>query len=164
METIYELIKKHAKGKGEDTMWKSTAIISDAIETSMPKDAKCKLYDDLYVLLSGGHYDEEMAKADVEKMYYIDEMGEKRYGPYLDITATNELYRKAKSVLPAYNEWDFYVTLHMIVSDNYNLIMKWFPNSTPDERTAKFFDMAVNWLADQDWPSNDRIWAYLHKK
>lgn len=162
MDTIYELIKNHSSGKGEDMMWKTTVIISDAIEKDMPKDAKNKLYYDLYGLLSGGHYDRGMAEADIEKMYYIDEMGEKHHGPYLTEDAVMAMYRKVKSIIPAYNEWDFDVTLHMIVSDNYSLIMKWFPNATADERADKFLDMAINWLTDQDWPSKDRIWHYLH--
>ena len=162
MKTIYELIKEHSSGKGEDVMWKSTAIISDAIERGMPEDEKHKLYDALFGLMSNGHYNEEMALADVEKMYYLDEAGEKHYAPYLTAPVVKEEYDKVADKIPAYNEWDFYVTMHMIVSDNHNLLNKWFPDAPQEERIEKYVELAVNWLADDDWPSTDRIWAYLH--
>ena len=162
MQTIYDLIKEHSNGKGEDTMWKSTQIISDAVEHSMPEDAKKKLYNDLFGLMSGGHYNEEMADADVEKMYYIDDAGEKHYAPYLTAPVVKEEYDKVAPKIPAYNEWDFYVTLHMVVSDYHNLLNKWFPDEPQEERVGKYVELAVNWLADDDQPATDRIWAYLH--
>ena len=162
METIYNLIKTHSTGKGEDTMWKSTAIISDSIEKNMPEKAKAELYEELYGLMSGGHYDCEMAEQDVKKMYYVDENGEKHHGPYLTAPVVKELYEKVKSHVADYNEWDFYVTLHMIVSDYHNILVKWFPSASQDERIEKYVELAVNWLNDPDWPSKDRIWSYLH--
>ena len=162
MQTIYELIKEHSAGKGEDVMWKSTAIISDAIEHSMPEEAKRKLHDALFGLMSDGHYDKEMAFADVSKMYYVDSAGVKHMAPYLTETVVKEEYDKVSAKIPAYNEWDFYVTMHMIVSDNHNLLERWFPGEPQEERIRKYVEMSVNWLADDDWPSTDRIWAYLH--
>ena len=162
MESIYELIKNHSEGKGEDMMWKSTEIISDAIDKSMPESAKKELYYDLYGLMSNGHYDREMAISDVEDMYYVGEDGDKHYAPYLTEPVVKEEFNKVESKIPHYNEWDFYVTLHMIVSDNHNLLNRWFPSDTQDERIRKYVETAVNWLADDDWPSHDKIWAYLH--
>ena len=162
METIYELIKKNSVGKGEDIMWKSTAIISDAVEHDMSEDAKKKLYNDLYGLMSNGHYNEDMALCDVEKMYYEDSGGSKHYAPYLTAPAVKEEYNKIASKINEYNEWDFYVTLHMIVSDYHNLMERWFPEDSQEERIEKYVELAVNWLDDDDWPENDRIWAYLH--
>ena len=163
METIYELIKKHSDGKGEDMMWKTTEAISEAIEHGLPEDHKVKLYNELYGLLSDGHYNESMAEADIAKMYYIDEDGDKHYAPYFAAPAVKEAYAKVKSTIPAYNEYDFAVVMNMVASDNHNLYMKWFPDSTSEERHEKYVEMAVNWLADQDWPRKDKIWAYLHK-
>lgn len=162
METIYELIKKNSAGKGEAMMWKSTAIISDAIEKNMSAEAREELYDELFGLMSGGHYNECMAKADVEKMYYVGNDAQEHYGPYLTDSVVKEHYDKVSSVIPDYNMWDFYVTLHMIASDNHDLYMKWFPGATQEERIEKYVDAAVNWLNDVDWPEKDKIWAYLH--
>lgn len=162
METIYELIKKHSAGKGEEMMWKTTEVISEAIKHGLPEDYKVKLYNELYGLLSDGHYNEAMAEADIAKMYYVDEDDEKHYAPYFTAPAVKDEYTKIKSMIPDYNEWDFAVTLNMVASDNHNLIMKWFPESTAESRLEKYVEMAVNWLHDQDWPETDKIWAYLH--
>ena len=162
METLYEFIKEHSDGKGEDMMWKSTAIISDAVEKNFTKDAKKKLLDDLYGLMSGGHYNESMADCDVEKMFYVDESGVEHYGPYLTKPEVKALYDKVKTTIPDYNEWDWYVTLHMIVSDNHNLINDWFPGETATEHVERYVKMAVNWLHDQDRPCTNRIWTYMH--
>ena len=163
METIYNLIKKHSAGKGEDIMWKSTEIISDAIDRSMPELAKKHLINDLYGLMSGGHYDECMAREDVEKMYFLDEAGKEHYGPFYSDKETAALYNSIQMEIPDYNEWDFFVVMNMIASDSRGFIMKWYPNYTAEERTEKYIDMAVAWLKDKDWPTTDKIWAYLHK-
>ena len=162
METIYNLIKSHSNGKGEDMMWRSTAIISDSIEKWMPEKNKKELYDELFGLMSGGHYDKDMAVQDVEKMYYVDEADEKHYGPYLEETVVKELFDGVSAKVAPYNMWDFYVTLHMIVSDYHNILLKWFPDDTKEERVEKYVELAVNWLKDPDQESTDRIWAYLH--
>ena len=162
METIYNLIKTHSTGKGEDMMWRSTAMISDAIEKWMPEEKKKDLYNSLFGLMSEGHYDEEMAKSDVVKMFYVDSDGEKHYGPYLEDDAVKKSFEGVSSKIEDYNCWDFYVTLHMIVSDYHNIMMKWFPDDTSGERVDKYVELAVNWLSDPDKVSTDRIWAYLH--
>ena len=163
METIYDLIKEHSTGKGEGTMWESTRIISDAIDESMPEKAKKKLYSDLFGLLSDGHYDEHFAKDAVRCMYYLDDSGEKHYAPYLTDGRVEELYKGVKDQMPeAYNLWDFYVVLHMVASDYHNLIMVWYPDSTSDERIERYVELAVNWLHDDDWKTDDKVWKYLH--
>ena len=162
METIYELIKKHSKGKGEDAMWKATAIISDAIENYLPEDAKEDLYDDIYGLMSDGHYNEWMADMDIAKMYYIDESAQKHYAPYFTKPVIREHYEQVKSLIRDYNECDFAVALNMIASDYHNILAMWFPNATAEQRLDKYVELTVNWLADPDWDSKDKIWKYLH--
>ena len=163
METIYELIKKHFAGNGEDVMWKSTEMISDAIERSMPEMAKKHLMNDLYGLMTGGHYDSEMAEADVEKMFFVDEAGDKHFGPFYSHKEVKAVYDKVYQKIPDYNEYDFYVVMNMVASDNHDLLIEWFPNDTADERAEKYAKMAVMWLDDKDWPTTDKIWSYLHK-
>lgn len=65
--------------------------------------------------------------------------------------------------IPDYNFWDFYVTLQMTKADNCPLIMRWFPDSTPEERDKMLVDMAVNWLDDPDNKNaGHKIWSYLN--
>ena len=162
MKTIYDIIKEMGVEQGVDTMWDTTKLISDAIEESMPGDAKERLYADLYGHLSGGHYNEEFAMNAVEDMFYMDSSRNKHYGPYWTDSVVREWFDQVKSEIVGYNCWDFFVTVNMIASDNHALLDKWFPGDTSDERAKKYVAMAVNWLKDDDWDDHNKIWHYLN--
>ena len=162
MKTIYDIIKEMGAEQGVDVMWDTTRVISDAIEESMPEEAKERLYADLYGHLSGGHYNEEFSMKAVEDMYYTDDSGNRHYAPYWTEAVVHGWYEQYKRDIPQYNCWDFFVTLNMIASDNHNLLTKWFPNDTPEDRDKRFVALAVNWLKDEDWPDQDKIWHYLN--
>ena len=142
-------------------MWKSTKLISDAIEAEMPKEAADKLKRDIYALMCGGHFNEMFAKEAVSKMYYEDENGERLYAPYWTESAVREVYESVKDSIPRYGFWDFFVTLHMIASDTHALIVEWFPEEGSEEREARYVQLSVNWLRDADWPTHTKIWDYL---
>lgn len=163
---LYELTKKYGEGQGEDMMWSTLQVVSDAIETSMDECSKKKMLRNLYGQMSEGHYDKDYAMEDVAKMYYTDTAGVKHSAPYWAEEQVREVYDAVKKELPAgYNFWDFYVTLQMIKSDNCPLMKKWYPNATPEEMDKKFVDLAVNWLNDPDNPyGNHKVWGYLSAK
>lgn len=163
--TLYDLTKKYGEGKGEGTMWKTLALVSDAIENSMEPSAKHKLMRSVYGAISNGHYNDAFAKEDIAKMYYVDDAGRQHNAPYWTDEQMGEVYEKVKASLPsAYNACDFAVTMNMIKSDNCALLHKWFPNATQEEMDAKLVDLAVNWLNDSDNPLGDaKIWRYLNK-
>jgi hypothetical protein len=164
--TLFEMTKKFGEGKGEDVMWSTLKTVSEAIEQSMDEKAKDKLMRDLYGQMAGGHYNQEYAMADVQKMYYVDAAGMKHQAPYWTEAQVREVYESVKKELPPhYNFWDFYVALQMQRSDSYSLIKKWYPNATPEELDKKLVDMAVNWLNDPDNPYRDhKIWGYMCAK
>ena len=162
MKTIYDIIKDSGAEQGVDVMWETTRVISDAIEESMPEEAKEELYAKLYGHLSNGHYNEEFAMRAVEEMYYTDEMGNAHYAPYWTIAVVKEWYESVKAEIPNYNLYDFYVTINMIASDNHNLLVKWFPSDTAEDREKKYVALAVNWLKDEDWHEHNKIWHYLN--
>ena len=162
MRTIYDIIKDSGAEQGVDVMWETTRVISDAIEKSMPEEAKEKLYADLYGHLSKGHYNECYAHEAVEKMYYTDADGKKHEAPYWDEETVREWYEPVKAHIPSYNFWDYFVTVNMVASDNANLVKEWFPDLTADEREVKYAAMALNWLKDEDWHGKDKIWHYLN--
>lgn len=61
------------------------------------------------------------------------------------------------------NNWDYYVTVQMIYSDNYNLIHEWFPNISEDEFNQKIYQLATNWLNDKDNPfGNSKTQCYFN--
>lgn len=71
--------------------------------------------------------------------------------------------KEIRGVIPDYNEWDYYVTVQMIYSDNYNLIHEWFPNISEDEFNQKIYQLATNWLNDKDNPfGNSKTWCYFN--
>ena len=164
MNTLYETVKTYGKGKGEDMMWKTVALISDAVELEMTEESRRALLADIYGLMSGGHYNEEFAMACVAKMYFVDKAGNKHHAPYWSTDQVREVYTMAKGNIPQqYNFWDFFVTFNMVASDNWLLYHEWWPDMTEAMARQKFGEAAVNWLNDQDWKSDSKIWDYLHK-
>ena len=166
METLYEIIKTHYADKGEDTMWKSTKIISEAVEKSMPEDERECLKRDVYELMVGRHFDERFAKEAVSKMYYIDDNNEKMYAPYWTEQTVREIYEGVKDKILGYNFWDWFVTMHMIASNNHALLMEWFPDEDMADREKRYVQMSVNWLRDDDNPfgKDTKIWGYINGK
>ena len=161
--TLYDLTKKYGSGKGEEMMWKTVEVISEAVETSMEPEAKEQLMRDVYGKMSGGHYNEEYAIEDVAKMFYKDSNGKEIHAPYWTVQQVKDVYDTISGKIPDYTFWDFYVTLQMIKADNCPLLMRWFPNSTADERDKMLIEMAINWLADPDYPyPGEKIWRYLN--
>lgn len=63
----------------------------------------------------------QIADDQVSKMYY-EKDGSKYTGPFLNKNLVLDKYKEIRGVIPDYNEWDYYVTVQMIYSDNYNLI------------------------------------------
>ena len=162
---LYDFTKKYGEGKGEAMMWKTVRVISDAVEKDMSESAKSKLMRELYCKMSGGHYDEHFAKEDVAKLYYVGDDGKEHYAPYWTEEQVKSVYETIVPSIPSdYNFWDFYATLQMVRSDNYQMYKDWFPNATAEELDKKFVRSAVNWLNDPDNPYGDtKIWSYLNR-
>ena len=161
--TLYEFTKKYSSGKGEDAMWKSVSIISDAVERSMPEAEKKALMRKLYSAMSECHYNEEFAREDVSKMYYTDEDGNEHFAPYWTESQIKDVYESIRDNIPEYNMWDFYVVMQMVKSDNCVLYRGWFPEAKAQDMDEKFVEAAIVWLNDPDYryPST-KIWHYLN--
>ena len=138
----------------------------DFLVKNMDPQAKHEMMRNLYGQMSGGHYDRDYAITDVEKMYYIDKSGAKQSAPYWSENQVHEVYEQVKKDIPAgYNFWDFYVTLQMVRSNNTELLMRWFPEATPQENDKRFVELAINFLKDPDSPFDGSIiWDYLSGK
>ena len=164
MMTLYELTKKYGEGKGEDMMWKTVHIISDAVESNMDEHAKNHLIRSVFGAMSDKHYTEELAHGDVAGMYYIDANGDEHRAPYWPADDVRAIYDDNRDKIPGYNFWDFYVTMNMLASDSWCMLKKWFPGADESDMTEKITEMAVNWLSDEDWPTKTKIWDYLSAK
>ena len=164
MNSLYETIKKYGTEKGERMMWDSVALISDAVDRSMPSEAKEKLVADIYGLMSGKHYNEEYAMKCVSAMYYIDEAENKHGAPYWTPEQVRPFYESVSDEIPTYNEWDYYVTFHMIASVYWILIHEWWSDIDDDVFAQKVAEMSFAWLTDKNWRSESKIWDYKHLK
>lgn len=164
MAKLYDIIKTHSAGKGESTMWQSVEIISEFLNEKLNEKDMNELSSKIYGVMSGGHYDESFAMADVRKMYYLDKNNRKHFAPYWAETQVQSMYEKSRGKISSqYNFYDFYVTFNMIASDYWCLIQNWWPSINNDEMLNKVCELTVNWLADEDWPTTSKIWDYLHK-
>ena len=164
--TLYELTKKYGSGKGEDTMWRMVKRMSDYLDENLDAEKYDKLLRDMYGEMSGGHYNEEYAKEDVEKMYYVGIDDKKYHAPYWSKSQTDAVYESVKRSIPSdYNCNDFYVALNMIKSDNCVLYRKWFRELSDADFDTKLVETTVNWLNDEDNPyGRSKVWKYINGK
>ena len=161
--TLYELIKKYGEGRGEAMMWKAVSVISDAVDSYMPEDEKSALVRRVYGEMSDGHYNEEFAREDIAKMYYVAPDGEKAYAPYWSEETLRSLYKRYKDQIPGYNCYDWMVTMNMSKSDYIQIINAWFPDLSEEEKNDRIVQLSINWLKDSDSPFAERkIWGYLN--
>ena len=160
---MYEMIETYGKGRGEGKMWESVAVISDAVEKDMDAEAKKHLMRKVYCVMSGGHYNEEFAHEDVAKMHYKDANGKVHKAPFLTEEKVASVYEKVKANIPAYNMWDFYVVMNMVIADNANMLALWFPDATETQKEKHYIELALNWLNDDDNPyGKEKAWKYLN--
>lgn len=159
--TLFELTKKYGADLGEDMMWRTVRIISDAVEAEMPEEKQHLLMRKIYAAMSDHHYNEELAHEDVSKMYYTDADGRKHYAPYWPEDAVQSIYEDYKDEIPDYNFWDFFVVMNMCKSDDWCMLKRWFPNYNESELTEKITEMSIAWLSDEDWPTKTKIWDYM---
>lgn len=159
-----ELIKKYGEGKGVDVMWTSVDMISEVLDQKLSPAEKDTLEKKMYAQMQGEHYDEYFAKKEVCGMYYTDSQKMRHEAPYWTDDDIKTLWQSVKSKVEGdYTLWDFYVAMNMIKSDNCNMLRRWFPEATEQEMTAKLVDMTINWLNDEDDPSDGvKVWAYFN--
>ena len=160
---IYNILKEGLRGEGSDKMWCTTKILSDAIETFVPDKQKQTIKNKVYYSTFGGHFNRDFADVAISKFYYVDLNGVKHQAPYWTESEVKNIYDTIRTKIPAYNLYDFEVTLNMVKSDNCNKLVKWFPDADTDELLEKLVEEALNYLDDEDNPyGNEKIWKYLN--
>ena len=160
---MYEMIEAYGRGKGEEKMWESIEVISDAVEKDMDEESRHRLMRKVYCVMSGGHYNEEFAREDVSRLCFADMSGRKHYGPYVTEEKAETIYNQVKGNIPHYNMWDWYVTLNMVMSDSSNLLHRWFPDLSDEQLEKHYVELALNWLDDEDNPYGmQKVWSYMN--
>lgn len=159
---LNQLIKENSQGVSQEKLDKIMQHLGDKLESFLKtEDDKCSLYKKVYQSLKGGHFNQYFAVKQIEKMYYADSMG-KHYAPYWSVEQVNQLYELHKSQIN-YPFWDFYVTMNMIMSDDYLLLKQWFPELTSEKLTEKVVESTINWLNDEDNPyGTEKAWGYFN--
>lgn len=160
---IYNIIKEGLRGEGPDKMWRATKIFSDAIEEYVSEKEKEGIKTKIYYSTFGGHFNKDFADSAISKFYYTDLTGVKHQAPYWTEAEVRKIYETIKTKIPAYNFYDFEVTLNMVKSDNCNKLKLWFPQATEEELLNKLVEEAINWLDDADNPyGTEKVWRYLN--
>ena len=82
--TVYDLVKKYGKGKGEAVMWESTRMMSDALKPMKEThpDEYWKLIKEMYALMCGPHFDEDFGRWQIGQMHFTDKMGKIHHAPF----------------------------------------------------------------------------------
>lgn len=161
----YEIINTYFKGKDPEPLLRVLNKVVTAVN-KLPEEDQEQLNKDIYYALNGGHYDECFAKLAVGKMYYTVDR-EKHYAPYWMRSEIENIWNKHKGEIEEsdYTMWDFYVTMNMLMSDNYKLLEERYPNSSKDEKTKIIVEDTINYLNDEDNPfGSEKIWGYLNAK
>jgi len=148
-----KMIKDFADhGGDEKKMWASVEVTAEAMEALReiaPDKYECYMRK-ISETLHGKHYSEELAKADVEKMHYIDRDGNERHGAYWTVEQI-EVATKNKDFAKNVTRWDKYVAFNAFGSDLCCVL--------EDEQIIEAAYMF--WFADDDWKSSGKIWDYM---
>lgn len=163
--SIYKHIIEHEDILTKDNLLNIIHVLSNKVSDHLDKEEKHYLKRKIWCIISDGHYNEKYAEEDVAKMYIPTNNGN-LYAPFYKLEKTTQIYnslKKSNDILNNYNEYDFYVVMNMIKSDNYNLYKKRFPGYNDDMLDELFVEDALNWLDDMDNPYGmSKIWKYLN--
>lgn len=125
----------------------------------------CCVIKAIHEKLHGKHFDEDSAISTVSKMHYIKAgTTAKTYGAFVTLEQSNKIFSRYKDeISKSYNNYDFYVAINMIYSDNYNLYHKWFKDVTEEQLINIVTEATINWFNDSDSPYSDdtKIWSYI---
>lgn len=156
-------IENHEEEFSTSDLIKISKLLAKVIDVHI-SDHEDKLIKKIAGIKNNYHFDLETAESCIAKMYY-DEDGRKfaPYWKFADVKAIYNNYKDSNPILNKYNEYDFYVTLNMIKSDNYKLYKKRFNTYSDSQLDKLFIEDAINWLDDTDNPfGENKIWKYLN--
>lgn len=160
--SLKDIIKQYGSNKDEKTMWQIVDCLCCYLDDKLSEDQKNEIAKIVYSHLNDGHFNKEFAEQQTAKMYRLDN-GRKVYGPFISSLDTDKYYSEISDKIRPYNNWDWYVTVNMIYSDNYNLLNSWFENLSDEDLQNKVYQLAQNWLDDEDNPyGSSKIWKYFN--
>ena len=145
---MYKKMVEEAKAKGltsEKMMWESIEEIDELLMEM--KHSHPQIYWDFirktHGMLYKGHYTEEFALHDVDKMEPIGQ-----HWSVKDIEAV----MKSMSFPSGVNTWDVYVAFNAFANDL---------NDIEKDEQQILKDAHAFWFADKDYPTPTKIWDYM---
>nr|DAL65629.1 MAG TPA_asm: hypothetical protein [Caudoviricetes sp.] len=148
-----EIVKKNWNSGNKEIMHKSVDMIADLLE-EIKEEHPEKYW--LFIrqqqgLMSSGHYNEEFARYDVEKMWHLSKDGKKHEGEHWTIKQAKQVMQNYNLASPI-NEYDVYVALNAFWHDLECVI--------PDEDTLIEAAVAF-WFKDCDFDEHNKVWRYF---
>ncbi|MBQ2045772.1 MAG: hypothetical protein II260_01115 [Muribaculaceae bacterium] len=142
--TLYEMVEKYGKGKGEAVMWESTKAISEYLEPMAHSNKKeyWVLMRQVFGIINKGHYNEEFAMHDVAEMQPL--------GEYWSMKQIEEA-TKGMAFHQDVTLCDKYVAFNAFAND--------LNGTLADDLILK--SAYAFWFADKDWHGEDKIWKYM---
>lgn len=158
---IERLIMDNLHGLNTEQMRQLTKEIDCFVDAHATEEDKCCLLKAIYGVISGGHYDKNLAMHDISNMHYDDANGIRHNAPYFTDAEVQEMFSRHMDELSDYNIHDFAVTLNMVWSDNNKTLRRYAQEGNERKEMAEC--MAVEYLCDQDAPHpHNKIWMYIN--
>lgn len=159
--------KNYTRVRNDDSvMWGSVAIISALLE-EMREAHPAKYWDVMrktHEVMFGHHFDEMYAKWQVERMHHKGTDGKEYRGEHWALEQTNAVMSRYRGKLSGnVNEYDFYVALNAQYHD-YIGWAKAMTANVEEQDTAIIEGAIAFYFADDDWPTDTKVWDYFRMK
>lgn len=105
----------------------------------------------------GPHYNEEMARHDVSKMFHT-ENGTRVRGEVVSMDEARKV-RQKHAIPPSITDCDLYVAMNATYHDKKNLFRQWFPEEELMDHLEE--EMYTSYIADEDG-GEGMIWRWIN--
>lgn len=150
MKMVRESVKS---GANQDVMWHAVEVADNLLCDI--KESHPDLYDEYMRKMSaaifGCHYTEDLAKADVDKMFHTDTTGKKIMGPHWNADQVEQVW-SAKKFPTGTNKWDKFVAANAFWHD--------LSNEFEDDEILEIAHSIF--FADEDSDNNGKVWKYMN--
>ena len=147
-----DLIKESLVKGSDEVMHKSVELVDELLMEVKQEHPQryWRFVREQQGLISGGHYNEEFARYDVEQMWHTDKRGEKHCGEHWSVSQARQVMREHGLASPI-NEYDVYVALNAF----------WHDLACVIEDESVLIEAAVAfWFKDEDTVGHSKIWRY----
>lgn len=107
------------------------------------------------------HFDEQLSKEVIKKMWYEDEDGIKHYAPFFKDEEVRAVFDEVMDDISDYTIHDLAVTMNLLRSDYHDMLEKY--SADEEELKEMVTNMAVGYLQDPDClHPHSKIWHNIN--